>query len=66
MVLTPCVLRVSLPKCAPAILASVRVVTVLVDGVGHICSPPAEAGPRQRQVWRAGAFAQGVPILRCS
>ncbi len=38
VVLTPFVLYVSLPKCAPAILAFVRDFTVRVDGIGDICS----------------------------
>ncbi len=36
--LTPFVLYVSLPKCAPAILAFVRDFTAHVDGVGDVCS----------------------------
>ena len=38
IVLTPFVLYFSLPRCAPAILQFVRDNTVLVDGVGDICS----------------------------
>lgn len=38
IILTPFVLYFSLPRCAPAILQFVRDNTVLVDGVGDICS----------------------------
>ncbi len=54
--LTPFVLYVSLPKCAPAILAFVRDFTVHVDGVGHICSLAAF------DLQRHGNAKYGAPV----
>lgn len=56
VVLTPFVLYVSLPKCAPAILAFVRDFTVHVDGVGHICSLAAF------DLQRHGNAKYGAPV----
>ena len=56
VMLTPFVLYVSLPKCAPAILAFVRDFTVHVDGIGDICSLAAF------DLQRHGNAKYGAPV----
>ena len=38
VILTPFVLYISLPKCAPALTQFVRDFTTRIDGVGDVCS----------------------------